>query len=142
MVASPRQTPLQQGFHLPQKALFHHGVHPAVYAVIEIRPVKKGQADVIRLIFGRQGTGALIMLRDGLPGLAVNLQCPENALFIPQREPLGAHGIDLHKLPVQLLHTPLRQFRLQPFPRFTAAVTGGDGAAADQRIQIKSRAAH
>ena len=89
-----RQATFKQGFHLLQKSLGHHGIHPAVDALIEIGPVPEGKADGIGPVLGGTEAGARIVGGDGLAGLPKDLQGPEDALFIAQVQAGGSCGVN------------------------------------------------
>ena len=76
------------------------------------------------------------MLADGLAGLAVYLQRPQNALFIPQVEPRRRLRVDRRQLCQQRRRTLLSQPFLQLLPHRAALLSGGKRIAPHQRVQI------
>ena len=102
---------------------------PAVDARIEVGPVPEGEADGAGPVFRGPEAGAGIVGGEGLAGLPVDLQGPEDAFFIADRQAGGGFGVYLPELAVKGLDALPGQLRLKGFSNFSAAVSGGKGAA-------------
>ena len=122
--------------------MFHHRIHPLVNAVTQILPVKKIKADIQGVIFGRPLPLLPVMLRDGAAGLVPDLQCPDNALFVPQVQLLRCCRVDAPQLLQQRLHALLPGPALQLPPQLRALRAGGKIRPPDQGVQIEARTAH
>ena len=116
--------------------LLKHETDPQIDTAVQLAPLGKVQPQPDRGVPGRNGLRLPVVFRNGLAGLQINLQRPEDALPVGKMQTPGGVGVYGAQTGKHGFHAIGVCLRFQPLPD-TGGGEGGKGVAPDEGIHVK-----